>query len=289
MSTQGSRAPSRRTRPHRRVATTGAPVRRRLFAAVVVVVTTCLALAVATVAFAGNIPGPKLTPTDASFAIPKSSSANWTINLWSAGQLLGTESGTGGAGPLTVAVPAGTDCHLQADVLRNGTYFAGVAKKFASCGPSTVASTTTTVVPTPPTTTPTSPGGTTTTSVIPVTGPGGSGVPGGTTGLPTPGPTSSLPFTGPGPGLWRMLLAGLVLVDVGTLVFLVQPAGRRVQARRRGAPATARGASRGPDTTGHAALWWDATQSDATRAGMLWSPRPPHDTPGRDTLWLEGS
>ena len=232
-----------------------------------------------------------MTPTEATFAIPSSSTANWTLNLWSAGQLLGTESGTGGAGPLTVTVPAGTDCHLQVDVLRNGTYFAGAAKKFTSCGPTTVVTTTTEL--TPPTTTPTPPGGSTTTTVIPVTGGSGGS---GSGGSSTPGSSSSLPFTGPGPGLWLLLLAGLVLVDLGTVVLLVQPARvalmRRVRARGSdGGTATRLEAPR------HVVAGLDGCRRHAPRRhGARGALEPPDRTPRRrgreaprrDTLWLDG-
>src|SRR6202035_4907016 len=169
----------------------------------------------------------KLTPTRATFAIPQGSTVTWTLNLWSAGQLLGTASGTGGSPELTVSVPAGTDCHLQADVLRNEAFFAGAVKTFTTCGPTTP----TTTAPTT-TTVPTSPGGgSTTTTVMPVTSPGGGSKTGAVMPVTSPGGSqapspSSLAFTGPSPGLWGLLLAGLVLVDLGSLVLLLQPTAR---------------------------------------------------------------
>src|ERR1700691_5864389 len=51
-------------------------------------------------AFAGSTNGPAFTVTPsvsgADFAIPKNSRATWTLNLWSHGHLLGTQTATSG-------------------------------------------------------------------------------------------------------------------------------------------------------------------------------------------------
>ena len=69
-------------------------------------------------AFAGSVHGPSFSTghvvTGATFAVPSGSDATWTLKLWSAGKLLGSETGT--SGTLSVPVTGSPSCSLQADV-----------------------------------------------------------------------------------------------------------------------------------------------------------------------------
>jgi hypothetical protein len=91
-------------------------------------------------AFAGSTRGPAFTATPvvsgAKFAIPRNSRATWTLNLWSGGHLLATQTGT--SGTLSLAVPK-SSCRYQADVRKttpNGqeSYYGG-ARSTSSCCP----------------------------------------------------------------------------------------------------------------------------------------------------------
>jgi hypothetical protein len=68
---------------------------------------------------------PRVAPRVASFIIPTTSPPGtvWMLNLWRAGQLLGSDSGTSGV--LTVTVPRAVHGTVQADVRRNGRWFSG--------------------------------------------------------------------------------------------------------------------------------------------------------------------
>ena len=76
---------------------------------------------------------PLLSPTRVTFTIPERSAASWTLTLWSEHKRLGTTTGT--AGVLSVVIPSGTNCHLQADVRRNDTFYSAVEKTFSTCRP----------------------------------------------------------------------------------------------------------------------------------------------------------
>ena len=231
-------------------------MRRYLLPVVVVVVTTCLALAVATVAFAGNILGPKLTPTEATFAIPKQLISQLDAQPVVGGAAARHRVGDGrgrpahgdGAGrhrlPLAgrraaqrhVLRRRGEEVHVvRADDGRHDHH--GVDPAHDDADPTRWVH-------------------------------HHDGDPRHrrlrrfrVRGSSTPGSSSSLPFTGPGPGLWLLLLAGLVLVDLGTVVLLVQPA--RVALMRR---VRARGSDEAlrHDSKHHDTLWRDSTGVDAT-------------------------
>ena len=89
-------------------------------------------------AFASTPRQPNLSATEATFAIPTSSTSAWTLRLWSHGSLEGSDTGT--SGMLTVAVPATSDCLFQADVSVTPlggarTYYSGVRATVPGCGP----------------------------------------------------------------------------------------------------------------------------------------------------------
>jgi hypothetical protein len=77
-------------------------------------------------------------PTKATFRIPNASHDSWTLNLWSHGQLIGSE--TGSAGTLSVPV-SNSQCGFQADVRENtptgkGRYYSGSRVLAPCCPPS---------------------------------------------------------------------------------------------------------------------------------------------------------
>ncbi len=80
---------------------------------------------------------PKLTSTQATFAIPSGSTSTWTLKLWWEGTMKGSDSGT--SGTLTVSVPSETPCTFQADVSQTTaggqtTYYSGARRTLPSCG-----------------------------------------------------------------------------------------------------------------------------------------------------------
>ena len=90
-------------------------------------------------AFAGSTSGPAFTVTPsvsgADFAIPKNSRATWTLNLWSHGHLLATQTGTSGTLSLAISKPS---CGYQADVRKtapNGhvSFYQGVRSTSSCC------------------------------------------------------------------------------------------------------------------------------------------------------------
>jgi len=109
-------------------------VARRL---AVLVIGTGAAVAFSAPAFAYPRP-PKLSVTNATFAIPTSSTSTWTLRLWSHGNLEGSDTGT--SGMLTVAVPATSDCLFQADVSVTPlggapSFYSGARATVSGCGP----------------------------------------------------------------------------------------------------------------------------------------------------------
>jgi hypothetical protein len=96
------------------------------------------ALAFATPVFAAVVHGPKISASQATFAIPVGSTSTWTLRLWTHGALQGSESGT--AGTLTIAVPATAGCTFQADVSvvplgGHSTFYSGNRTTVPGCGP----------------------------------------------------------------------------------------------------------------------------------------------------------
>jgi hypothetical protein len=90
-------------------------------------------------AFAGLTHRPTFAITSvvsgANFAIPKNSRATWTLNLWSRGHLLASQTGTSGS--LSLEIPR-SSCPYQADVRKtepNGqvSYFEAGARSTSSC------------------------------------------------------------------------------------------------------------------------------------------------------------
>jgi hypothetical protein len=89
-------------------------------------------------AFATAPRGPKISATQATFAVPTSSTSTWTIRLWSHGTLEGSDTGT--SGTLTVVVPVTSDCKFQADVSETlpggqGFFYSGTRATVLGCGP----------------------------------------------------------------------------------------------------------------------------------------------------------
>jgi hypothetical protein len=86
---------------------------------------------------------PKISTTEATFAIPAGATNTWGLRLWSHGTLEGSSNGT--KGMLKVAVPATSDCAFQADVsVVSATgqryFYSGARAIVPGCGPpSTVA------------------------------------------------------------------------------------------------------------------------------------------------------
>jgi hypothetical protein len=104
----------------------------------VLVIGTGAAVSFSAPAFASTPRQPQLSPTEATFVIPTSSTSAWTLRLWSHGTLEGSDAGT--SGTLTVAVPATSDCLFQADVSVTPlggvrTYYSGVRATVPDCGP----------------------------------------------------------------------------------------------------------------------------------------------------------
>jgi hypothetical protein len=101
------------------------------------------AIALSAPVFAAVPQAPKISATDATFAIPAGATSTWNLRLWSHGALEGSSSGT--TGRLDVAVPATSDCAFQADVsvkAANGQwyFYSGARATVPGCGPrSTVA------------------------------------------------------------------------------------------------------------------------------------------------------
>jgi hypothetical protein len=94
-------------------------------------------------AFAAVLRAPKITVTQATFAIPSQNGSTWTLRLWSHGTLEGSANAT--SGMLTVPVPATSDCSFQADVTvvpPGGArfFYSGTRAVVPGCGPpSTIA------------------------------------------------------------------------------------------------------------------------------------------------------
>ncbi len=96
------------------------------------------AVALSASAFAVSPRPPKISATEATFAIPMGTTSTWTLKLWSHGNLEGSDSGT--SGTLTVAVPTTPDCLFQADVSvapvgGKSSYYSGVRATVPGCGP----------------------------------------------------------------------------------------------------------------------------------------------------------
>jgi hypothetical protein len=91
-------------------------------------------------AFAASPTSPAFATTPvvagAAFAIPKNSTDTWTLNLWSHGHLLGTQ--TAKTGTLSVAIPKRA-CSYQADVRKTASNghvsFVEGARSASSCCP----------------------------------------------------------------------------------------------------------------------------------------------------------
>jgi len=104
----------------------------------VLVIGTGAAVAFSAPAFATAPRGPKISATQATFAVPTSSTSTWTIRLWSHGTLEGSDTGT--SGTLTVVVPVTSDCKFQADVSETlpggqGFFYSGTRATVLGCGP----------------------------------------------------------------------------------------------------------------------------------------------------------
>jgi hypothetical protein len=119
---------------------TATPYRTRHMARPLSVIAIVLgtAVAFATPVFAAAPRAPKISTSQATFAIPVGSTSTWTLRLWTHGTMQGSESGT--SGTLTVAVPATADCTFQADVSvvplgGHSTYYSGSRTTVAGCGP----------------------------------------------------------------------------------------------------------------------------------------------------------
>jgi hypothetical protein len=110
------------------------PIVRRL---IVVLGLAGIVVALSAPAFAAAVP-PKLSNTDATFAIPTGSTSTFTLNLWWEGHMKGSDSGT--SGTLTVPVPfESSACTFQADVTQTvggkTTFYSGLRKTLQSpCG-----------------------------------------------------------------------------------------------------------------------------------------------------------
>jgi len=96
------------------------------------------AVAFSAAAFAVSPRPPKISATEATFAIPTGTTSTWTLKLWSHGTLEGSDTAT--SGTLTVAVPATSNCLFQADVSvapvgGRSSYYSGVRATVPGCGP----------------------------------------------------------------------------------------------------------------------------------------------------------
>jgi hypothetical protein len=178
-----------------------------------------------TAAFAGaGGRGPSLTSTEATFVVGNNGGpgTTWTLNLWSKGTRVGTAAGT--SGTLTVAVPDKASCTIQADVLRNGKWFAGNDGTFAPCGDPASSTTTTTTTTTPSKTSSKgghkSKGGHGTLANSLLAGPTLKPVTAAAQSASTPVSSSQLAFTGVGPGFWVLTLVGGSSVLTGTILLL---------------------------------------------------------------------
>lgn len=193
-------------------------------------------LAVVTLSSAAlaSVRQPTLSPTEATFTIPKSSSpeTEWTLKLWSHGNLLGSDDGT--TGVLVVAVPHTADCLFQADVTKSGVYYSGIRAVVPNCGAPTSSSTSTTTTTSSTTTTaphtaPGHGGGGATTSTGP-TGTAATRAVSSTATTPAAALSSQLAFTGAGQALWTASALAAVFMLVGaTLLLAARPPRRRAR------------------------------------------------------------
>ena len=181
---------------------------------------------VGALAFAGG-QGPVFTSATVTFVVPHSSArTTWTLNLWSKGKLVGTDSATDGT--LQVAVPSTPSCKFQADVLRDKTWYSGKDADVVNCGGQEQSTTTTTTTTTDPhhlvsKKSRVKPQDHLKAVVTPLklsttTVPASTAADGST--KPTPVSSTDLAFTGTGPGLWILVLAGSGLTVVGATLII---------------------------------------------------------------------
>jgi len=187
---------------------------------------------------------PSITSSTATFNVPVSGAAVWTLRLWTYGARLWTDGtllgqSSGDSGILAVTRPVTKNCWFQADVLveypgRLPHFYSGDRETVRGCATAATTTTqpavmTTTSAAGPLPTTTTTPSPTTTSVVAPTTSSTSTATHPGSSDAPsrvTSSSSASLALTGAGPWISLLAAVGSGFLLVGGVMFLGFPGKR---------------------------------------------------------------